>query len=128
MITSSPGLDRREDRRAERLGRAAGHADLVGVEVEPVMAVVMRRDRLAQRRQPARRRILVRALLQRPRGRVEDLVGPAEIGKALPQVDRAMLARRAPTCARTRWSASARRAGSKQHSVAFAIARFRPRE
>jgi hypothetical protein len=80
------GLDRRQDRRA-----SASVAPLVtqtwsALEVEPVMPPVMRRDRLAQRRQPARRRILVRPLLQRPRRRVEDLVGQPKSGNPCPRL------------------------------------------
>ncbi len=81
---------RRQDRGAERLGRAAGHAQLVGRDIELLLAPIMVRHRLAQRHHPARRRILVRSLFDRARGRLKDLIRPAEIGKALPQIDRAV--------------------------------------
>ena len=54
------------------------------------MPRIMRRDRLAQHRKPARRRILVRPLDDRPRRRFQNLRRPAEIGKPLPQIDRAI--------------------------------------
>ena len=71
--------------------RAAGHADVVGGDRKALVALVMACHGLAQRRHAARRRILVRALLDRARRRVENRVGPAEIGKALAKVDRIML-------------------------------------
>src|SRR5437764_10344741 len=63
---------------------------MVGSELLAETAAVMGGDRFAQGRQPARRRILVRALFERPRGRVENLVRPAEIRETLAKVDRAM--------------------------------------
>ncbi len=87
------GPNCRENRRAQRLGRPARHADVVRIGVRAIMPPVMGRDRLAQRHQAARRRVLVRAMLQRVCRGVEDRVGPAEIGEALAEVHRAMLRR-----------------------------------
>src|SRR5262249_17341448 len=78
---------------AKSLGRAARHAHVIGADVQPLVTAVVPSDRFAERRQPARRRILVRTFPHRPSGSIEDFVRPAEIGKALPEVHRAKFGR-----------------------------------
>jgi hypothetical protein len=85
------GLDGGKDYRTERLGRSAGDADMIGIELLAEMSPVMVGDRFPQLRQPARGRILVRAFLQRAGRFIEDLLRPAEIREALAEVDRAVL-------------------------------------
>ena len=86
-------LDRGEDRRRQRFGRPRRHAHPLGAEIEPVMPPIMIGDRLAQHRQSARRGILVRPFAERRRRGIEDRLGPAKVGKPLPQIDRLMLRR-----------------------------------
>ncbi len=87
------GSDRCEDRGGQRLGSARGDADAIGAGDDRVISHIMSRHRRAQCRESTRRGILVRAVLQCARRRVENRLGPAEIREALPQVDGRVLRR-----------------------------------
>ena len=64
---------------------------MVGPDVEALVAAVMIGDGLPELGQAAHRRILVRSGQQSLGGPGDDILGPAEIGKALTQIDRPML-------------------------------------
>ena len=71
-ITSSPGSTVAKIAAASASVAPLVTQTLLGVELETVMPAIMSGHRLAQRRQAARRRILVRSFDERPRRRVED--------------------------------------------------------
>ena len=81
-------LDHGEDRRGQRLGAARGHHHLGHrIEVQAVPAAVMRRDRLAQFRNPHHRGVLVVAVhrrRRRPLCRISS--GPGSSGKPWPRL------------------------------------------
>ena len=82
----------REHRGEDRLRGAGGHGDLgVGVVATSVEAFDLGGDRLAQRRYPGHRRVLVQSSPHRVGDRVDQFRVAVEVGEALPQVDRAAL-------------------------------------
>src|SRR5690625_2441897 len=79
-----------EDRRGERLGGARGDQHLgVRVDGEAVVAGLVRGDGLAQLGDPAARRVLVVALVDRVHRGVLEVLGSLDVGEALAEVDRA---------------------------------------
>ncbi len=75
----------------DRLGRAAGHGDLgLRIHLYPVHALHLGRDRLAQRRHPGHRRVLVVSVAHCPGQGVNQPLRYGEIRKPLPQIDRIM--------------------------------------
>jgi hypothetical protein len=84
-------FEQREHRRGDRLGGSGGDQYLgVGVEVEPVEALLVRGDGGAQLRDPGARRVLVAAAVAQGADRgLAHRLGPVRVGEALPEVDRA---------------------------------------
>jgi hypothetical protein len=79
----------RQQRGGEALGGAEGDLDLAaGVDLQAVVAPLVRRDRLAQRRDPGQRGVLVVPLVERGGRRVEDGRRTVLVREALTEIDR----------------------------------------
>ena len=81
-------FDQSEQARRQGLGRPRRNQGLgLPVDVEPVEAFVMCRDRLAQVRHPHHRRVLIGPVIQGVVGRLPHVVGSVAVRKALAEID-----------------------------------------
>ena len=88
-------MQKREERGGERFRRAASdHRLRLPIEVEIVETLVRARERLAKRRHAHDRRVLIVLFENAARRSLKNFPRPVFIGKALAEIDRAMLVRK----------------------------------